>query len=162
MLSIPQFLFFIVVSLICLNKFRQPIYIRPGFGTCRSVGETKSLVAVERLIHFVELLLWLCRSGFLNDTLTHENRIVVGRVFYGSLTILDVAYPFDRVPMQSFDISLSDTRAEYLKFPFRKLVFKLPSACTILFISQSITLSNIRFIERPIKFIAYTIFRSHL
>ena len=162
MLSIPQFLFFIVVSLICLNKFRQPIDVRPGFGTCRSVREAKALVAIERLVHLVELLLWLCRSGFLNDTLTHENRVVIGRVFYGSLTILDVAYPFDRVPMQSFDISLSDTRAEYLKFPFRKLVFKLPSACTILFISLSITLSNIRFIERPIKFIAYTIFCSYL
>lgn len=116
MLSIPQFLLLIIVLLVCLNKFRESIDIRPWFSTSRSVREAVALVTVERLIDLVELLLWPIRSSLLNDTFTHEYGVVVGGVLDGCLTVLDIANPLDRVPMQSLGISLSDTRAKDLKF----------------------------------------------
>ena len=123
MSSLPLFLLLCIEVAVSLFEFEQAVYIISGLCTGRRIRKAKTLVAVERLVHLVELRLLLAAISFFDHALTHEYRVVVSRVLDGHLTVFYVGYPLYRVPMQRINVSLGDFRAECLKFGIGKLVF---------------------------------------
>ena len=155
MCCVPLFLFLGIEVTVCLLELRKPVNVEARLGTCRRVRETEAFVAVVRLIYLIELLFRLVAHGLFDNTLAHEYRIVLGRILDRHLTVLDICYPFDRMPMKCIDMVLCHLWAERLEFSFSKFLVEFERTCTVFFVCTSFTLTNLWTVHRAVEFVAY-------
>ena len=145
---VPLFLFLGIEVTACLLELRKPVNVEARLGTCRRVRETEAFVAVVRLIYLIELLFRLVAHSLFDNTLAHEDRIVLGRILDRHLTVLNVGNPFDGVPVQCINVCLGNLCV-------CKFLVEFEGACTVFFVCTSLPLANLRTVHRAVEFIAY-------
>ena len=152
---VPLFLFLGIEVTVCLLELRKSVNVEARLGTCRRVRETEAFVAVVWLVNLIEFLFRLVAHSLFDNTLAHEDWIVLGRILDSNLAVLNVGNPFDGVPVQCINVSLGNLRAKNLKFCVCKFLVEFEGACTVFFVCTSFTLTNLRTVHRAVKFIAY-------